>query len=222
MGIAREGFPIIALSGLILAGLAVGLGALAWPLAIPPTMAWLAILAFFRDPPRKANFTATELCAPADGRVTEITPLEKYDGIDGPALRIGIFLSLFDVHINRSPAAGIVRSVTHRPGEFLDARRPESGERNESVTVVIDPSAGLPGPVVTRQVAGLVARRIVCHARVGDTLAAGERVGLIKFGSRTELIIPRRPTTEVLVEVGRQVYAGRTVMVRQGPSEQVR
>lgn len=215
MGIAREGLGLILVSGVVLGALALGIGYVHWAPAIVPVVAWLAIVAFFRDPPRAATVVDGEFCAPADGRVTEITEIEDYEGIEGPALRIGIFLSLFDVHINRSPIAGTVRSVAHRPGTFLDARDARSGAQNEAVTLVLEPKGGIPGPVIVRQVAGLVARRIVCRVGVGDGLAAGERFGLIKFGSRTELIIPRRPTTEVLVAIGRQVYAGRTIMVRQ-------
>lgn len=215
MPIAKEGFREIALATLILGACAVGGAWVAWPLAIPFVVVWLWVLAFFRDPRRVGTFAPGELCSPADGTVTEITQLDHYEPLDGPAVRIGIFLSLFNVHINRSPCAGKVRALNYREGLFLDARHPESGLRNESNTILMDTTAPLPGPVEVRQVAGLVARRIICHAKVGDALGLGERFGMIKFGSRTELIVPRLNDTEIAVRVGDKVQAGLTVMVRQ-------
>jgi phosphatidylserine decarboxylase len=144
-----------------------------------------------------------------------VTELETHEEVGAPAVRIGVFLSLFDVHINRAPCSGRVRSLSHRPGTFLDARKPESGASNESNTMVMDPDGSMPGPVVVRQVAGLAARRIICHATAGEHLTIGSRFGLIKFGSRTELIIPRREDTEVKVKVGDKVRAGLSVVARQ-------
>jgi len=216
MFIAKEGIKEIALATLVLGGIASGLFYIAWPLAVPFVIVWLWVLAFFRDPPRhKKSFAAGELCSPADGTITEVVEIENHPTIGGPAVRIGMFLSLFNVHINRSPCAGTVRSLSYRKGEFLDARHPESGQRNESNSVVIDPVPPLPGPVVVRQVAGLVARRIVCHAKAGQSLALGQRFGLIKFGSRTELIIPLVHNTEVTVAVGDRARAGLTLLARQ-------
>ncbi len=213
--IAREGLREILLATVVLGGLAAGAVWLFWPLAIIPTVFWFWVLAFFRDPPRKGVFRADELCSPADGTVTEIVDLEDHPLIAGPVTRIGIFLSLFNVHINRSPVAGRVRSLSYRAGEFLDARHPESGKRNESNTVLIDPDGPMPGPVEVRQVAGLVARRIICNVKANGRLEIGQRFGLIKFGSRTELIIPRREATEICVGVGDKVKAGLTLMARQ-------
>lgn len=218
--IAPEGYREIAAATAALAAAAGALGWLVSPyLAIPCALIWIWVLAFFRDPDRSATVAPGDLCAPADGTVTEITELDGYDFIEGHALRIGIFLSLFNVHVNRSPCAGRVRSRSYRRGEFLDARHPESGRRNEAMTLVVDPDPPLPGPVVVRQVAGLVARRIVCHAHEGDQLLPGARFGMIKFGSRTELILPRRETTEVLVTVGDKVRGGLTILARQPAAE---
>ena len=186
-----------------------------WPAAIPFVVVWLWVLSFFRDPKRQRDYEDGDLCAPADGSVTEITELEGYEPIGGPAVRVGIFLSLFDVHINRAPCTGVVRSLSYKAGEFLDARHKDSGRRNESNTLVIEPEAPMPGPVVVRQVAGLLARRIICHARTDQRLPIGARFGLIKFGSRTELIIPRLRETEIMVKVGDKVRAGLTVVARQ-------
>lgn len=199
----------------VLGALAVGAGMLFWPLAIPFAIVWLWVLSFFRDPRRRRSFAPGELCSPADGRVTEITELDDYPPLGGPAIRIGIFLSLFNVHVNRAPCSGRVRSLAYRAGEYLDARHPEAGIRNESNNMIIDPEGGLPGPVEVRQVAGLVARRIICHARANDQLTIGERFGMIKFGSRTELVIPNAPGCEVLVGIGDDVRAGLSVLARQ-------
>ncbi|MBI4718354.1 MAG: phosphatidylserine decarboxylase [Planctomycetes bacterium] len=215
MLIAKEGLREIVLATLVLGVLAAGAVWLWSPLAGLPLIAWIWVLSFFRDPPRRRTYAPGELCSPADGTVTEVSELEGYEGISGPVLRIGIFLSLFNVHVNRSACSGRVRRVHYRRGEFLDARHPESGSRNESNTLWFDPDPPLPGPVVLRQVAGLVARRIICHAQPGDDLPIGARFGMIKFGSRTELIIPRRQNTEILVGVGDRVRGGLTILARQ-------
>ncbi|MEK6799914.1 MAG: phosphatidylserine decarboxylase [Planctomycetota bacterium] len=222
MWIAKEGFREIAFSGLILGALATAANWVWWPLATPFLIVWIWVVAFFRDPPRSRRFAAGELCSPADGTVTEIAELAHHELIGGPAVRVGIFLSLFNVHINRSPCSGRVRSLSYRAGEFLDARHPESGARNESNTLLIDTDAPLPGPVEVRQVAGLVARRIICHAEANGRLSIGERFGLIKFGSRTELVIPRSARTTVVVRLGERVQAGLTVIARQDVETPVR
>jgi phosphatidylserine decarboxylase len=215
MPIANEGLREIALATLVLGLLAWGAAWVYWPLAIPFALVWVWVLSFFRDPIRRGTFERGDLCSPADGTVTEITLLDDYEPLGGPAIRIGMFLSLLNVHVNRSPCSGAVRSLSYRAGEYLDARHPESGKRNESNTLVIDPDGAMPGPIEVRQVAGFVARRIICHALANQHLAIGERFGLIKFGSRTELVIPQRDGTEVLVKLGDKVRAGLTVLARQ-------
>lgn len=188
-----------------------------WALAIPLLGLWLFTLAFFRDPHRVVPQGPGLLVAPADGRVTEVSRVESVPGIDGPALRISIFLSVFDVHINRSPCAGRVVKTDYRPGEFLDARHPECGVRNEAMTVTMEPEAGVPGPLFVKQIAGLIARRIICRARPGDSLGRGERFGLIKFGSRTELTLPWADHVKPAVKVGDTVRGGVTVMATVDP-----
>lgn len=220
--IAPEGLREIALSTLVLGGMTWLSVWLFWPAAIPFVVVWLWVLSFFRDPRRERTYGAGDLCSPADGTVTAVTELPTCDGFDGPAVRIGIFLSLFNVHVNRSPCSGIVRTTTYKPGGFLDARHPDSGRLNESNTVLIDPDGPIPGPIVVRQVAGLVARRIICHAKSSDRLGIGERFGLIKFGSRTELIIPKLVTTEILVGLGQEVRAGLTILARQPAAPELR
>ena len=223
MTLARDGLREMAISTLTLgvgAGLAAWAGAtgapLWWALAAPLAALWVFTLAFFRDPHRVVPAEPGLLVSPADGTVTEVSRLERYDGLDGPALKISIFLSVFNVHINRSPCGGRVVKTDYRPGEFLDARHPECGVRNESMTILLDPEGAVPGPVVVRQVAGLIARRIICRAKPGDRLERGERFGLIKFGSRTELILPADETVQSAVRVGDTVKGGSTVLVRVG------
>lgn len=213
--IAKEGIREIALATAVLVPAAAVTWALLGPLVVVPIALWVWVLLFFRDPERFGSFQPGDLCAPADGTVTEITELDFFEPLGGPAVRIGIFLSLFDVHINRAPCAGRLRSVSYKTGEFLDARHSESGSRNEANTLLIDADEPMPGPIQVRQVAGLVARRIVCNAKEGDHLSLGERFGLIKFGSRTELVIPRLETTIVRVALGDKVRAGETVIARQ-------
>lgn len=215
MPIAREGLREIVLGTIVLGALTALGWWLYWPLAIPSIIVWMWLISFFRDPPRRRSYEAGDLCSPADGTVTEIVEIAEYQPLGGPAIRIGIFLSLFNVHINRAPCNGTVRAVTYRAGEFLDARHPESGTRNESNTLLIDPDPPMPGPIEVRQVAGLVARRIICHAVAGSVLSIGARFGLIKFGSRTELIIPHDSATQVTVRVGDKVRAGLTIVARQ-------
>jgi len=213
--IAGEGLREIAFATLVLGVLGAAAVWVFWPALIPCILVWLWVLSFFRDPKRRGNFGPGELCAPADGTVTEVTELDTHERLGGPAVRIGIFMSLLDVHINRSPCSGRVRSVTYRPGEFLDARHPDSGRRNESNTLLIDPDGPMPGPIEVRQVAGILARRIICHATAEQHLSIGARFGLVKFGSRVELIIPRRDHTEIKAAVGDKVRAGLTVVARQ-------
>ncbi|MFQ5424725.1 MAG: phosphatidylserine decarboxylase [Phycisphaerae bacterium] len=220
MILARDGLRELILSSLTL-GSGGGLAAWAaitgspwWWLAAGPLLAlWLFTLAFFRDPDRTIPTEPGRLVSPADGTVTEVTRLPESEGFEGPAVRIGIFLSLFNVHINRSPCAGRVIRTDYRPGEFLDARHPESGVRNEAMTIRIEPDADVPGPIIVRQVAGLVARRIVCRVAAGDRVTRGGRFGLIKFGSRTELILPDRPEVRAVVRVGDRVRGGSSVLV---------
>lgn len=217
MRLAKEGIRELVIATLVLGGAAWLVGWLFWPAVVVPVALWVFILAFFRDPRRAGTFEPGQYCAPADGKLTEVARLDHHDRIGGPAVRFGIFLSIFDVHANRSPCAGRVESIAYTPGSFLDARDRESGHRNEANTLVIHPVPPLVGPIVVRQVAGKLARRIVCHVRRGDNLRIGQRFGMIKFGSRTELILPAGENLDVPVVVGQKVRAGLTVLAVQGP-----
>lgn len=213
--IAKEGLREISLATILLGALGAGAGYFWWPLAIPFAIVWGWVLSFFRDPPRVRTYAPGEVCSSADGTVTEISMLDHHESIGGPAIRIGVFLSLFNVHVNRAPCTGRVRSIVHKPGQYLDARHPDSGIRNESNTLIIEPEAPMPGPVEVRQVAGLVARRIICNVKSGEQMPIGFRFGLIKFGSRTEVILPRRAETQVVVQLGDKVRGGLTILARQ-------
>jgi len=161
----------------------------------------VGVALFFRDPERIIPQTPETIVSPADGRVMEIVPENTQ------TRRISIFLSLWDVHINRAPYGGVVRSVVYTPGEFLAAYRQEASLVNEANTVTI---ADHGREFMVKQIAGVLARRIVCRVRPGDTLEKGQRYGLIRFGSRTDLLLPA--TAEIAVQVGDVVRGGETIL----------
>jgi phosphatidylserine decarboxylase len=201
--IAPEGWSFI-LGPLALAGLLVWAGWFKSAAVFGVVAAFMAL--FFRDPERAVPGIPGAILAPADGRVVDVRA-----GVDDPfvgaAQVMSIFLSPLDVHVNRSPLAGLVVDVEYRPGAKVAAYRPDASDRNERTTVAIQGEAGR---VVVRQIAGVLARRIVCRVRPGDKLAAGERFGLIKFGSRTDLIVPA--AVRLRVRLGDRVRGGETVM----------
>lgn len=175
----------------------------------------LLVLLFFRDPKRAFDGPATVVLAPADGRVTEIRVVEDADLGPGRYHRIVTFLSVFDVHVQRCPVAGeVVRSEARR-GAKLAAFRPDVGEKNEAYTNVF----ALPGGerIGVRQLAGLLARRVVSYLRAGDRCGRGDRLGVIKFGSRVDLFVPE--SYRVLVRVGQRVRDGETAMAEPGTAE---
>jgi len=172
-------------------------------------LAGLAVAAFFRDFPRAITATENELVSPADGTVTHIDDLESTPHYDGPCRCVSIFLSVFSAHVNRAPFEGTVRDVRYLPGKYLDARKPECSKVNESNAVWLDTPHG---PVTVRQISGAVARRIVCPVSAGTPLRKGQKFGMIRFGSRTELYLP--PGTEVSVAIGQYLYAGSTIVGR--------
>jgi phosphatidylserine decarboxylase len=167
---------------------------------------------FFRDPERRAAAPAAVLLAPADGTVADIEEVDEPGFIGGRALRIGIFLSPFNVHVNRAPCAGIVLFVGYKAGEFLPAYNPGAPTRNEAVTLGLQMPEGI--RVLVKQISGVVARRIVCAAQAGDTLDQGQRYGMIKFGSRTELYVPLSARPRALAVVRDKVAGGQTPLCR--------
>ena len=172
----------------------------------------LALMAFFRDPNRKTPSQRGAVVAPADGRISSIHELEHFEPLGGPATCIRIFLSVLDVHINRSPCHGHVASITHKPGDHKNALNPTSAETNESnLIVLVHPIRRHPLAAV-RQVAGLLARTIACGVHEGDVVQRGQRIGMIKLGSTTELYLPADLQPKVAVSQGQKVYAGVTVL----------
>jgi phosphatidylserine decarboxylase len=166
-------------------------------------------LAFFRDPDRVVQTDRNLIVAAADGTVKDIIECDEPQVLKTKMRRVGIFLSIFDVHTNRAPIDGRIIYREHREGLCLDARRPDCSEKNESITWAFEnPHA----TIVVRQITGAIARRIVAWAEVGDELKKGERFGMIRFGSRTELYLPLN--SEVLVKVGDHVLGGATIIAR--------
>lgn len=197
----------------LLGGLAAwALACIAWPLALVPVALVLFTVAFFRDPERKLPAELDVLVAPADGTVADIVEVAGAELLPEPCVRIGIFLSVLNVHVNRCPMTGTVRALKHQPGKFLDARHPDVSRLNEAQEILLEGAQR----VVVRQVAGLIARRIVCPLAIGDQLIRGQRMGMIKFGSRTELYVPTRLKPSVLVKVGDKVQGTTTALVRIG------
>ena len=187
-----------------------------WPLAVVPGVLLGLVVYFFRDPPRRIPQEPGLLVSPADGKIAEVTRVEHDEFIRGPAVRIGIFLSIFNVHLNRSPALSRVIALRYSPGEFLNALNPESAIRNENTWIGLEEEAPPHRRLVVRQISGAIARRIVCNLRPGELIARGHKFGMIKLGSRTELILPDTDDLNVKVEVGRKVKAGSTVMASYG------
>ena len=172
---------------------------------------------FFRDPPRVVPTEPGVVVAPADGTVAEVAKLDYHPWVDGPAVRIGIFLSIFNVHVNRWPQEARLVGMDYHPGKYLDARNPDSVTENEQIHLRLeteDPADGPPRRMVIHAIAGAVARRIVCVLKPGDRLPRGAKIGMIKLGSRTELILPDEPGLTVAVKVGQKVLGGKTEFAR--------
>ena len=219
LGFARPGLAELGLFSAIF--LAVGLlfFAATWihPVFWIPVAAvglvWTEILYFFRDPERRIPTDPTALLSPADGTVTDVGEVEAIGFPGDRAFRIGIFLSIFNVHVNRVPRSGRVVEVRYFPGAFLDARHPECPARNEQLWLDLEEAQS--GRLIrVKQISGAVARRIVCWLRPQEAVHAGDRYGMIKFGSRTEVLISTGDSAEVLVKVGDKVRGGATVLLR--------
>ena len=188
--------------------LAIGYFASPWWSIIPAVVTLWGVL-FFRDPVRAIPEGESNIVAPADGKIVEITEVDEPDFIGGKALKIGIFLSIFDVHINRAPCSGSVEMISYRPGKFLNALKQESSRVNENNSIGI---TGSGCRMLVKQIAGAIARRIVCACEEGDLCARGEKLGMIKFGSRTELYVPAGADFHLSVKLGEKVRAGSSVL----------
>ncbi len=208
MGIARDGWPFILtpllLSVLLFATGLLGLAAVAAALALFTAF-------FFRDPERAAPQDARLALSPADGKVVRLAEAPPGHALGEGAWQISIFLSIFDVHVNRAPVAGRIVEVDYHRGEFLPAFQDKASLRNEQNAVTIQEGQTR---VIFKQIAGLIARRIVFSKRVDDRVAAGERVGLIRFGSRVDVFLPR--AFKARVKVGDRVWGGMSVLAERG------
>lgn len=195
--------------------LAVALHGLFWAPAAICAGLWIFVVSFFRDPERVTPADEEVVISPADGKVTHVEEVDEPDFPAGRAFRVSIFLSVFNVHVNRTPRSGRVSALGYYPGEFLDARHGECAVRNEQFwTDFIDDRTG--HLVRVKQVAGAIARRIVCWLRLREQVRAGERFGMIKFGSRTDVLVPAGAQRDVKVKVGDTVKGGQTVLFRMG------
>ena len=210
----RAGLAELLILGGAFLALTVVLAVAWWPAAWVPAIPALLVVWFFRNPRRVAPGEIGQVVAPADGRVVSIDEVPHDDFIGGPAVVIGIFLSIFNVHVNRMPVAARVIGLTYRRGKFLNAMRPASARQNEQIAVRLEESSPPYRRMIVRQIAGAVARRIVCWARPGEDFGRGASFGMIKLGSRTELVLPRQPGLTVEVKRGQKVKAGASVLAR--------
>jgi phosphatidylserine decarboxylase len=209
MKIDKAGWPFIA-GALVPAAVLAGSRRYGWATGFGVVGAFMAY--FFRDPERVIPTAPGLVVSPADGRVVIAGPTDGRWSPPGDWQQITIFLSPMDVHMNRTPVAGRVTRIEYRPGKFLPAYKEEAGE-NELNEIWIDYQGE---PVVVRQIVGVLARRVVCRVTEGQTLDRGERIGLMKFGSRMDVFLPKR--AELLVHVGQTVVAGETVLARLDPA----
>ena len=208
---AREGYPfILGAAALAAIAFALALRLRSWPLwlvALLLTVIALWVAWFFRDPVRQGERGANVAIAPADGRVVLITNIDEPTFVHGPTLRVSIFMNVFDVHVNRYPVNGAVQYVARKAGQFLNAVTEASSNDNEQVSVGI---VSGPHRILTRQIAGLIARRIITDSQDGDQAVQGTRMGLIRFGSRVDLFLP--PSSKLRVKIGERTVAGVTVV----------
>ena len=211
MTFAREGLAFILIAALIaVAGYAAALTRRSWPLwllAFALTLVALWVAYFFRDPERTGERGDRLIIAPADGKVVMITEVDEPTFVHGRAVRVSIFMNVFNVHVNRYPVSGTVRYVHRNPGKFLNAAVEQSSLENEQTSVGLDASGQR---ILVRQIAGLIARRIHTYSREGERVEQGERMGIIRFGSRVDVFVP--PASQVRVKVGDNTIAGVTII----------
>lgn len=211
MNFAREGLSFILIAALVAIGaFGVALSRRSWPLwllAFVLTVVALWVAYFFRDPTRLGERGEQLVISPADGKVVMVTQVDEPLFVKGQATRISIFMNVFNVHVNRYPVSGIVRFVERKPGRFVNAAREEASLENEQASIGIESGSNL---VLVRQIAGLIARRIVTDAHEGEHVRQGDRMGLIRFGSRVDVFIP--PGSTLRIKPGDVVYAGTTVL----------
>jgi phosphatidylserine decarboxylase len=208
---AREGLSFIVVASLVAIGaFGVALSRRSWPLwllAFGLTVVALWVAYFFRDPERVGERGERLVIAPADGKVVMITEVDEPTFMKSKAIRVSIFMNVFNVHVNRYPVNGIVRFVERKPGRFLNAASEESSLENEQTSIGLETGSN---HILVRQIAGLIARRIITDANQGDHVRQGERMGLIRFGSRVDVFLP--VTAKVRLKTGTTTFAGVTVI----------
>ena len=211
MNFAREGYLFIGIAAVAAASaFALALARRSWTLwllAVVVTIIALWVAYFFRDPERKGERGAQLVVAPADGRLIMMTEVNEPAFVEGPAIRLSIFMNVFNVHVNRYPVDGVIRYVHYNKGRFLNAATEKSSIENEQMSVGIESGSKR---ILVRQIAGLIARRIVTYSRVGEAVKQGDRMGIIRFGSRVDVFLP--PNARVRAKVGDLTTAGVTVL----------
>ncbi|HTE43949.1 MAG TPA: phosphatidylserine decarboxylase family protein [Gemmatimonadaceae bacterium] len=216
MNFAREGFGFIGGSALIaVAAYAVALNRRSWPLwllAFALTLVALWVAYFFRDPERPGPRGEQVVISPADGKVVMITEVDEPTFMKTRAIRVSVFMNVFNVHVNRYPSNGVIGFVEHKPGQFLNAASEKSSIDNEQASVGIETGSAR---ILVRQIAGLIARRIVTDGKQGDRVTQGDRMGLIRFGSRVDVFLP--VGSAVRVKVGDTAEAGVTILGELAP-----
>ena len=216
MTFAREGFPFIAIAGIIAAAaFAIAVNRRSWGfwlVAVVLLLLALWVAYFFRDPERTGQRGPSLVISPADGKLIMITEVDEPSFMGGKAMRLSIFMNVFNVHVNRYPVDGKVTYVHYNKGKFLNAAAEKSSLENEQSSVGIESG---PYKILVRQIAGLIARRIVTYSKIGDTASQGERFGIIRFGSRVDIFIPT--DSKVLAPLGLLTTAGTTVLAELPP-----
>lgn len=177
------------------------------PIGIALLILSLFVVSFFRDFPRNITAARDEIVSPADGTIVEIGEIKKTEYYKGKCLRVSIFMSIFNAHVNRSPYDGVIKKIVYKKGQYMNAMKSQSSEYNESNTLFMETEKG---DMTVRQIAGAIARRIVCPVKEGTFLKKGEKFGMIKFGSRVELYLPTN--VKLYIKVNDKVHAGSTII----------
>jgi phosphatidylserine decarboxylase len=213
---AREGLSFMVISALIAGGaFGVALAKRSWPLwllAFMLTLVSLWVAYFFRDPKRTGERGDRLVISPADGKIVMVTEVDEPDFVKGRTVRVSVFMNVFNVHVNRYPLSGVVRYVQRKAGRFLNAATEESSLQNEQSSIGLEAGQYR---ILIRQIAGLIARRIITDSKEGDRVQQGDRMGLIRFGSRVDVFVPVGST--VRAKVGDVVFSGVTVLAELPP-----
>lgn len=217
MRMAPEGWPFIVPGWALVALGAWGIvmwGRWVWAVEVPMVLIAIWLLVFFRDPARTGPRGDQYVIAPADGEIVDVRQVDEPMYLKCEATRISIFMNVFDVHVNRYPVTGTVELSRYHPGRFLHAASDKASLDNEQASIGL---RGVRGPVLVRQIAGLIARRIVTDAAVGDRVTQAGRLGMIRFGSRVDVFLPVAARPVVRTAVGDRVRAGATVLAEYAP-----